>query len=419
MTQNDHALALLESGKVLEAIPILRELAWRSPTYKSYINLASALRSAGLFDDSIAYLGRAINIDSDSPHAWLTLANVFHDTGNFTQSLDYYQAALFRSQHGNPHALRQAALGCAQAHLRSHQFEEAWPLWELGRFGESYNALPGTRRWLGEPCKTLLVICEGGFGDAMLFSRWLPFLRDRARHVKLMVWDRMAYAINWQDLGVDEVIPSSTDISVDDIEFTTSWMSLPGIFGMRAIADIPPDMHQIFVAPTIYADEGGMVGYCWRAEENCTIRKVRSLPIETAEALATRLSAHGEVISLCPRAKHLHRSTDEPWPSNVAQYESLLDGWPRTAALVHSCKLVVTVDTAIAHLAGIMCVPTLLLLPCASDWKWGTAANQTEDIWYDPRFLHYYRNYNPWHWDVESIALHAKILVDRLCIIRK
>jgi len=413
MTQNDYALSLLEQGQVQESIPLLRELAWRAPTYASYLNLAAALRSAGMFDDALAYVGRAVRQDPNAPNAWLTLGNIFTDTGNFSQALEYYQGALFRAQScTNVRMLQQAALATAQAHLRAHEFHEAWPLWELGRFGYSYWALPGTQRWLGEPCRSLLVVCEGGFGDAMLFSRWLPFARSRAKHVKLLIWDRMVSFRDWSELGVDEVLPKSQEIDPAGIDYTTSWMSLPGIAGMRSTLDIPDDQ-SIEMLPL----DPQYVGFCWLAEENCTIRKIRSLPCPEAEALATRLSVYGKVVSLCPRAKHLHRSADEPWPSNVIQDEKALDGWDKTMHVLRNCKFVVTVDTAIAHLAGLRGVPAFLLLPCASDWKWGTAENQTGDPWYGPH-VRYYRNSNPWSWDVEDIAVTLANSVPDSCITR-
>ena len=105
MTPNDQALALLNSGKPLEAIPLLRELAWRAPSYKSYINLASALRHAGYFDDAINYLARAVSLDSASPHAWMALANISTEVGNWQHALKYYEGAFFRVNQ-SPHSIQ-------------------------------------------------------------------------------------------------------------------------------------------------------------------------------------------------------------------------------------------------------------------------------------------------------------------------
>lgn len=417
MTQNDHALALLEAGQPLEAVSILRDLAWRAPSYKAYMNLGAALRAAGEFQDAILYLTRAIRMDAATPNAWMTLANISTDVGDWEHAQLYYEGAFYRTQQANdPIAFQRTSLGLAQSYLRSHRFtDQAWQLWEFGRYGYSYSALPGTKRWLGEPCDSLLVVCEGGYGDAMLFGRWLPFTKTRAKHVKLVIWDRMTTFRDWSALGVDEVIPKSAEISPEGIEYTTSWMSLPGIAGMRSLDDIPYDsLNNWRWADGRAKFPDGPVGFCWRAEETSTIRRVRSLPCADAEAIALNLAAYGEVISLCPRGKHLYKPDAEKWPANVTQGEALLDGWDRTASTIRSCKFVVTVDTAVAHLAGLCGVPTLLLLPTASDWKWGTIANQLTDSWYGPHMI-YYRNPDPLKWQVEDIALGASML-GKVCV---
>ncbi len=417
MTENDRALKLLNEGRILDAIPILRNLAWRSPSYKAYINLSSALRYAGEFDSAIQYLTRAVKLDAAAPNAWMALANISTDVGDWDHALKYYEGALFRVSNGGhlldgDQAQRQVALGLAQALLRNHEFQAAWSLWEFGRYQYSYSNLPGTERWLGKPCDSLLVVCEGGYGDAMLFGRWLPFAKSRAKHVKMLIWDRMVNFRDWSALGVDEVIPKSAELDFGLAQYTTSWMSLPAIAGVKTVADIPKDYGLRDGRHSYEFSNNDRIGYCWRAEENSTVRRLRSLSIPDAESLAARLAAHGEVLSLVPsNTTPINSDISALCPANhfvtpkgVVQDDTLLDGWAATASTIRSCKFVVTVDTAVAHLAGLCGVPTLILLPCASDWKWGTAANQPTDIWYGPH-VRYYRNRDPLTWDIEQIAL--------------
>jgi len=403
MTSTNQGLQFLSQGHITEAVDLLRTVAWQDPTYASYLNLAVALRHAGHFDDALEYLLKCVKLDDLSFNAWLAFANTYTDMGEWTEALAGYEAAFFRvSKPGTPVVhIKQVAIGYAQALLRDRQFSAGWPLFELGRFERSYWALPGTKRWLGEPCGSLLVCCEGGYGDAFLFARWLPQLHTRAKHVKLMIWERLINFRDWQALGVDEVLSSSKPIDPKGIDATTSWMSLPGIFGVKSVADIPKDS-PVFPASPRISPASPRIGFCWRAEENSTLRKVRSLPVEDTEVLAHILSEQGEVISLCPFGKSLYRAETELWPTNITQNESLLDGWQTTAATIRSCKFVVTVDTAIAHLAGLCGVPTLLLLPCSSDWKWGTAVNTPTDPWYGPH-VHYFRNPDPLKWNVEAV----------------
>jgi hypothetical protein len=410
MTENDLGLQLLSEGKVSEAVTHLRSAAWINPSYKSYLNLAVALRHAGLFDDALEYLYKCVKLDDLSMNAWLAFANTYTDMGEWQEAIFAYEAAFFRvSKPGTPVThVQQVAIGYSQALLRERQLKAAWPLFELGRYERSYWALPGTQRWLGEPCDCLLVVCEGGYGDAMIFGRWLPFCKRRAKHVKLLVWDQMAEFRAWGDLGVDEIIPKSQPVDPRGIQYTTSWMSLPGISGMKSmdeLAQTPVDsvLWAGYEHHFVTSIESQRIGYCWRAEENGVPRKTRSLPTEDAEALAHILSEHGQVISLCPRGKSLYRIETELWPINVVQDEALIDGWGVTASTIRSCKFVVTVDTAVAHLAGLCGVPTLLLLPCSSAWLWGTEANTPSDPWYGPH-VHYFRNKDPLQWQIDQVA---------------
>jgi hypothetical protein len=74
--------------------------------------------------------------------------------------------------------------------------------------------------------------------------------------------------------------------------------------------------------------------------------------------------------------------------------------WSDTVAYIATMSLVVTVDTAVAHLAGLLDIPTLLLLPLNSDWKWGLTGDRTP--WY--RSVRLFRNQLPLEWERERIV---------------
>lgn len=407
-TPNDSALGLLALGRIHEALTILQDLAWKDPSYKSFYNYAVALRHAGQFGAAEDYLTRAIKLDFKSPNAWLTLANVHTDTGQWDKALQYYEGAYSRLKPSQDlAAAQQVSLGFAQALLRAHRFKEAWKYWELGRYGRSWAPLPGTKPWGGEKSECVLILCEGGFGDAMLFARWIPYVAAVAKKVKLLIWKPMIKFRDWSALGVDEVLSKDEPIHVARVEHCISWLSLPAIAGMESVSDIPRD-HGLL---DLSASPQNRVGFCWRAEENGQLRRTRSLSKPDADQIASEL---GVVYSLAPHGKSLNQDfnasrTPEPWPENVIQDDSLLAGWAATANLIRSCKLVVSVDTAVAHLAGLCGVPTLLLLPCSSDWKWGTPENTLTDPWYGPH-VRYFRNKDPLQWDVDAILEAASCI---------
>ena len=193
----------------------------------------------------------------------------------------------------------------------------------------------------------------------------------------------------------------------------TSILSLPAHCGMSDWSKIPPPLNW---RPRAYFDLGqpeDRIGFCWRAEENGTARPVRSLSNPAADAIGRKLASKGaEVVSLCPRAANLAK--DEPvelpfTPAKVRQNDAAIADWESTARTILHCKLVVTVDTAVAHLAGSLGVPTLCLLPRRSDWKWAAGDRPLND-WYGMNF-NVYRNQNPATWDVDSIKNVLEVMI--------
>jgi hypothetical protein len=386
---NNEALADLEAGKIAESLTALREQAWRDPSYKALCNVAAAERAAGLLDDAREHIYRAVQRDRRPPIAWFNLANLETDCGKFDEALILYTTAWERGN-GN----KQIALGYAQALLRERRhFEEAWPLWEFGRLEWSWFPLPGTRPW--HPTLSpghVLVMCEGGYGDAFLYSRWLPFIKQRgATKVTLMIWRCLLDWTDWRALGVDEVVAKEDGVSPEGIDYTTSWMSLPVLAGMRSMKDLPwPDYWRRHMVGGACEHVVKRIGFCWTAAEQGLLRKIRTLDDQTAESIARLLDCIGDAVSLVPG--ELPGIPFDVLTGNAT--------WSDTTRLIQSLDYVVSTDTAAAHLSALCGIPTLILLPCNSDWKWGR--DSLTDEWYGPH-VRYYRNRDPLKWDVEAI----------------
>jgi ADP-heptose:LPS heptosyltransferase len=174
-------------------------------------------------------------------------------------------------------------------------------------------------------------------------------------------------------------------------------VSLRAVFGIK-LADIPPPFSPL-IRTTQLTKTGNRVGFCWRAEENGAIRPVRSLDDDSAQLIADSLVKAGkEVYSLCPEGKDLYNHRPFNTPKGVIVRG--LPDWRGTAELIASMDYVVTVDTAICHLAGLLRVPSLVVLPVNSDWKFQTEGKSQP--WYGPQ-MEVFRNRDPFRWQVEEI----------------
>ena len=418
----------------------------RERSYANLVNTAVAARHCGQIESATSLLREALKLDQVRPEVWADLGQCATDLGQFDQAPFYFQRALqCIEKSGTPvSAAHNTLLAFAYSMMRLGRFEYIWPIWETARIGNSWHPFPGVPIWDGAPTENLLVVPEGGYGDGFCFLRWLPFVK--ARRVTLLLWPALAdFAREVLQNLVERVAgppmppgqlksilggnpPTSGPFSVTVLPLShefrhgelaqfsacTSILSLPAHCGMSDWSKIPPPLNW---RPRAYFDLGqpeDRIGFCWRAEENGTARPVRSLSNPAADAIGRKLASKGaEVVSLCPRGANLAKPDAENpaefLPAGVRQNGDAMADWESTARTILHCKLVVTVDTAVAHLAGSLGVPTICLLPRRSDWKW-SAPGGPESNWYGPNFG-LFRNPNPVTWDVDSIknALEAVV----------
>ena len=403
--------------------------------YLERLGAAVALRRQGFLQMALEVARTLLPEREKEPAVWHTLGQIQTDLGRFDSALRYHRTAMKLARTRNIEGLdaRQVqesqtiAMGLACALMRHGQFEAAWPCWEAGRLGPSWTPWPGSAIWDGTPVENLLVQCEGGYGDVFQFMRWLPLLKQRGLvtgSLVFMVFKRLHDFCDWKALGVDVLYLVGVDqITFGEWPHATSILSLPGLLGMKAWADIPePDLPIAFDCPGCSEANGTegwarvehtpplcksdktrsfRVGFCWRAEENSAPRPIRSLPVEVASVIAERLSPSREILSLSPSGVDLYGKEEFSQPTGLKYEPDKQSSWRATAEYMCSLDFVLTVDTAVAHLAGLLGIPTLVLRPVASEWRWGLLDDCQP--WYG-RSLTCYRQHKPYCWDANEIV---------------
>lgn len=247
--------------------------------------------------------------------------------------------------------------------------------WRKRHFPGSFTTPPGPR-WEGEALtgRTILVIAEQGFGDTIQFARYLPLLARRGARVVL----QCASAL----VGLLGTIPGVEACSRGTRPSYDCWvdqMSLPLLFGTTP-ATIPSPAGYLVPNPALAArwelrlPDGLRVGLAWAGNPLHSNDRRRSMP---ASALAPLVAVgHGALVSLQvgPRARDMAKLY------GMADYASQMTEWSETAAAVSALDLVITVDTAVAHLAGALGIPVWLMLPHAPDWRW--MLGRDDSPWY-------------------------------------
>jgi hypothetical protein len=355
-----------------------------------------------------------------------TIGQISTDTGRFTKALHAHAIAVeLRKAHGTIDtpaemaAFQPMALGLAQSLMRFGRFEEAWPYWEAGRLNVAWAPWPGCKYLAPEDSPdSVLVQSEGGYGDTFMMMRWLPLLKDRrgAKRVGLMLWEPLVNFCDWSRLGVDQVYRIGIDkITFGEWQYATSIMSLPAVFGMKTWEEIPPP------TPTINALFGpsGMphpfrIAFAWRAEENSSPIRTKSLPLDVASQIIEGICHKDrredvQMFSLSPEKKDLYSDSSFEQPPYLTYEPERMKDWRATAEYLCGMDFVLTVDSAVAHLAGLLGVPTLVLLPASSCWRWGDPNGDAAaySAWYGPQ-LTLYRQPEPLKWDASAIVAALK-----------
>lgn len=253
-----------------------------------------------------------------------------------------------------------------------------WREYESRVFHDTPVPVNGKPVWNGEPLagKTIAVFQEQGVGDTVQFIQFARWLKGKGAKVIVVVRDNM-YRLALACDGVDAVYTNSTVLP--DYDYHIRMMSLGRLAheaGFYPVAGLHLGPY-LKVAP-IQRGAAFRVGLCWQGGKMHAQDKFRSMPFET---FAPILSNPGLFVNLCDDKRDRLQPCDPTDVYSLAQF-------------VQSCDLVVTVDTAVAHIAGALGVKCFVMLPFAPDWRWGLTTPATP--WYSSVSL--YRCKRPLEW---------------------
>jgi hypothetical protein len=418
------ALADHAAGRTDQAIATLQAVAREARDHGSHVpaevwyNLGTMLHGRGDHAEAACALLEAARDWPTRPEVWGNLGSAYHHLDLPALALEAYDQALALCQRPDsptPAAAQhdilynRAFVHLAQGRLREgfedyeHRFFS--PLWraEYGR-----DDLPhGTRLFQGEPLagRRILAYAEQGLGDTIQFLRYVPLLQEQGAEVAVEVPPALLRLARAWLPGVP-VLARGEPLPAHDRH--VSLMSLPWIVATH-LGDIPP-VPPGFGAPLAGEPRwtppgpGPAAGVVWAGSATHKNDRHRSLPIAAFAPLRGLPPATWVSLQLGERADDAAH-----WPLETPLLEPLRDVWDvaGTAAVVAELDLVITVDTAVAHLAGTLGTPTIVLLPTPADFRW--LRDRADSPWY-PGTVELLRQPRPGDW--ASVLTRLRTLLE-------
>lgn len=366
---------------------------------EAYFNRGVTLATLEKFDEAIDSYQQAITLRADYADAYCNRGFVYQQLNEFQQALQNYNRALELDQDFDLAKWNKAFLL-----LLLGEYDEGWKLYESRWDNQQKNFIRNFQQplWLGEESiagKTLLIHAEQGLGDVIQFCRYATMAEKLGATVILEV-PASLMSLMKSLKGNFTIVEKYKNLPHFDLHCPL--MSLPLAFH-TTLPTIPADVPYLGVDESkkeVWKQRLGdkkvkRVGLAWSGS---AANKKRSIPVHQLRAiLQLPLEFHAlqkdieeqDVLALGELGRiHLHQ-------------RALVD-FSDTAALISEIDLVISIDTAAAHLAGALAKKVWILLPFSPDFRWLTV--RKDSPWYPDALLFRQKELDDWNSVISDVA---------------
>lgn len=401
-------LALHEDGDLDGAAEAYRAALAGDPRLaEAHCNLGNVLRARGRADEAVACYERSLALAPDVAETHGNLGVALQDLGRLEEAGAAYDRALELNP-DDAETRRNRAMWL----LLHGRFAEGWAEYE---WRWRARALARWRRDFDQPSwdgsdlagRTILVHAEQGLGDTLQFVRYLPQVAARGGRVVFECQPPLRRLLD-AVAGADAVVAKGETLPAFDVHVPL--LSLPGMLETTA-ETVPAAVPYLRAHPTaadrwrrrLAVAPGLAVGLCWQGNPAHVFDHARSLALDHLSPLwsvpgvrvyGLQMGAAGD------QARHLPPSA--PFEDLTAEFADGADLFSEDAAVMEALDLVVTVDTAVAHLAGALGRSVWILLPAVPDWRW--LLDRDDSPWYPTARLFRQDRYGHWEGAVDRLA---------------
>nr|NDG05790.1 hypothetical protein [Oxalobacteraceae bacterium] len=360
------------------------------------VNQGNDLRNQKQYEASLNCYAQAFVLDRANGSAWNNYGNVLREIGYPDQAIPFLEMALRLDPLSTV-----SQFNLAVCHLLLGDYARGWPAYE-SRW--NYEHLAGTLpnpdapRWQAQDLrdKTILVIGEQGHGDCIQFSRFLGDLHQRGAHIHLQVTDGLVPLFQGSPIlrsvtGYQDPYPT--------VDFWSPIMSLPNYLGIT-LDQLARPVSYIGAREDLvmsWRDRLGSktklrIGFSWSGRRDAWLNQHKGMPFDVMCDLILRNPQYEWInlqIDATPQEEEILAGL------GVIRFPNSITGFHDTAALIQHMDVVLSVDTAIAHLAGALGRPTWIMLQkFAVDWRW--LLDRSDSPWYSTARLFRQPDFDDW-----------------------
>ena len=367
-----------------------RALALKPDYSDAHNNLGIVFRDQGKMEESVAWHERALALKPDYSEGYNNLGNTRRSQGRLEEARRCHEQALALNP-GNVEAKWNLSL----VELLTGDFAAGWRDYEVRTKRKNAPRHFPEPRWRGESLNgaRILLHAEQGLGDTLQFLRYVPLVQAAGGTVILDV-QRSLLRLAAELPGIETLV--ATGDPLPPFECHSPLMSLPAAF-QTSIESIPAQVPYLRVPAEAkqsaegleWPEKGLRVGLVWSGNPLFPEDRLRSIPLSDFEAL---LALHGVrffSLQMGPAASQLAQVD-----AQIIDLQAAIADMADTAALIEKLDLVITVDTAVAHLAGALGKPVWVLLPFAPDWRW--LMERADSPWYPTMRLFRQPKFGDW-----------------------
>lgn len=374
-------LLLLEKKHYIEAKYYFEQSIQLCPGLaEGYNHLGIAHEELNEDDEAEAAYRKALTLNALYAEAYYNLGNLLKTDKRLAEAEALYKKALTVKSN-----FQQAQFALSSLYLLQGRFDEGWAKYDEFRI-QSFSKKPDSIPcWQGEDLsgQSILLFYEQGFGDTIQFVRYVREVAEQA--AKTTVWLQQPLASLFGYVFPQVKIYCNSKAPTDQYDVACAIPSLPRLLkateenlsGEPYIKPLPQVVkHWQKKLQVKVSSQNQRIGLVWSGNPAHHNDHNRSIPLNLFQELFALPHIAWISLQVGDRAQEA-----QEFSSNLLDFSAELTDFAQTSGLIHHLDLVISVDSAVAHLAGAMGKRTWLLLPFDPDWRW--QQERCDSPWYD------------------------------------